>query len=353
MAVTNRTPYELFSLFFDDDVVNSIVTYSNIYSAQKNRHTEITISEIKKFFGILLLSGYNHVSRRRMYWETVSDTHNKLVSSALSRDRFEFILSHLHCCDNNILDKKDKYAKVRPLFNQLNDKFLEFVPHSENHSVDESMVPYFGRHSCKQFIKGKPIRYGYKFWVGSTDKGYMTWFEPYQGANSVISDNYKHFGLGPSVVLTYADVLLSSGVFPYHIFFDNFFTTVPLLDLLSEKGIRGTGTVRENRMSKCPLETKTMVKKRKRGYFEYKSTEDHRIVVTTWNDNNIVNMASNAEKVIPPKKVQRYSQKEKKKISIDQPALFSVYNAHMGGVDRGDQNISLYRREVHLSEFGQ
>ncbi|KAK9694560.1 Transposase IS4 [Popillia japonica] len=120
----------------------------------------------------------------------------------------------------------------------------------------ESMIPYFGQHSCKQFIKGKPIRYGYKFWVGATDKGYIVWFEPYQGANSVISDNHRQFGLGPSVVLTYADVLLSLGSYPYHLFCDNFFTTVPLLDKLAGQGIRCTGTIRENRLSKCPLQSK-------------------------------------------------------------------------------------------------
>jgi hypothetical protein len=30
------------------------------------------------------------------------------------------------------------------------------------YSVDEVMIPYFGRHGSKQFIYGKPIRYGYK-----------------------------------------------------------------------------------------------------------------------------------------------------------------------------------------------
>lgn len=256
-APATRSPYELFSLFFSEDVINMFVSYSNLYAAQKNHpNAGITSNEIRKFFGILLLSGYNHVSRRRMYWETVEDTHNNLVANAISRDRFEFILSHLHCCDNSDLDKSDKYAKVRQIFEKLNEKFLEYAPHSENHSVDESMIPYFGKHSCKQFIRGKPIRYGYKFWVGTTDKGYIVWFEPYQGAKSVISENYRHFGLGPSVVLTYVDILLSKGCFPYHIFFDNFFTTVPLLYKLTEQGIRGTGTIRENRMSKCPLPEK-------------------------------------------------------------------------------------------------
>ncbi|KAK9704389.1 Transposase IS4 [Popillia japonica] len=107
-AMTNRTPFELFLLFLDEYVISMIITYSNLYSAQKNNHSEINACEMKRFFGILLLSGYNHVSRRRMYWESSVDTHNKLVSNALSRDKFEFILSHLHCCDNYNLDNKDK-----------------------------------------------------------------------------------------------------------------------------------------------------------------------------------------------------------------------------------------------------
>ncbi|KAK9751505.1 hypothetical protein QE152_g4968 [Popillia japonica] len=37
----------------------------------------------------------------------------------------------------------------------MNQKCLENAPHVEQHSIDEAMVPYFGRHPGKQFIKGK------------------------------------------------------------------------------------------------------------------------------------------------------------------------------------------------------
>ncbi|KAF5281727.1 hypothetical protein FQR65_LT14567 [Abscondita terminalis] len=87
-----------------------------------------------------------------------ADTLNKLVSKAISRNRFEFIMSHLHFVDNNILNNSDKFAKVRPLFDHLNKKFIGMSPLQENHYVDESMVPYYGRHGCKQYIHGKPIR---------------------------------------------------------------------------------------------------------------------------------------------------------------------------------------------------
>lgn len=92
-----------------------------------------------------------------------------------------------------------------------------------------------------------------------------------------------------------------------------------------------------------PFARKKITKKKERGYYDYKVTDDDVVVIATWNDNSIVNIASNCEKVLPARKVLRFSQKEKKRINVEQPALLSAYNSHMGGVDRADQNISLYR----------
>lgn len=69
------------------------------------------------------------------------------------------------------------------------------------------MVPYYGRHTCKQFNRGKPIRWGYKLWVGALKLGYILWFSPYQGSASELPNKYKELGLGSSVVLEYADTL--------------------------------------------------------------------------------------------------------------------------------------------------
>ncbi|KAJ8937187.1 hypothetical protein NQ318_012741 [Aromia moschata] len=113
------------------------------------------------FIGILLLSGHLPVPRRRMFWEQRKDTQNILVADALSRDRFEFIMQNLHFCDNVQLDPSDKFTKVSPLFHKLNKIFQEYTPYWEPHSVDQSMIPCFGKHGCKQFIRGNPIRYGH------------------------------------------------------------------------------------------------------------------------------------------------------------------------------------------------
>ncbi|KAJ8932707.1 hypothetical protein NQ318_011140 [Aromia moschata] len=100
----------------DAEVTDVFVSCSNNYVTKKNRTGNITHEEMYAFIGILLLSVYLPVPRRRMFWEQRKNTQNILVADALSRDRFEFIMQNLHCCVNDQLDPSDKFTKVRPLF---------------------------------------------------------------------------------------------------------------------------------------------------------------------------------------------------------------------------------------------
>jgi len=57
----------------------------------------------------------------------------------------------------------------------------------------------------------------------------------------------------------------------------------------------------------------------------------------------VVTMASTVHGMMPASSVQRYSQAEKKAVSVSRPCLFTAYNKGMGGTDRMDENISIYR----------
>lgn len=111
------------------------------------------------------------------------------------------------------------------------------------------MIPYFGRLSGKQFIRGKPIRWGYKFWIDALRLGYIVYFDHYQGC-STTPDKYKHMGLGASVVLQYADVLEKMPYDSFHLYFDNFFTSLSLLKELKLRNIKATGTLPHLLLSK-------------------------------------------------------------------------------------------------------
>jgi Transposase IS4 len=79
-------------------------------------------------------------------------------------NRFEELLRYLHVCHNTDLDIGDKLSKLRPPFVMLNKRFVQHWPTEQDISINESMVPYYGRHASKQFIPGKPIRFGFKVW---------------------------------------------------------------------------------------------------------------------------------------------------------------------------------------------
>lgn len=79
----------------------------------------------------------------------------------------------IHFSDNSSLDTTDKYVKVRPLVRYLTKKFMEHFQPVKSLSHDEAMIEYYG---CKQCIRMKPIRFGYKAWFLNTDDGYLVTF---------------------------------------------------------------------------------------------------------------------------------------------------------------------------------
>lgn len=130
-----------------------------------------------------------------------------------------------------------------------------FLP-EEQLDFDESMVAYFGRHNCKQFIWGKPIRFGYKVWCLNISNGYLVNFEVNQGRNPNNVDEYEtKFDKATAPLVQMLDQLPENKInLPYKLYFDNLFTGMHLLNHLGERGYGATGTFRKNRIAKeCPL----------------------------------------------------------------------------------------------------
>ena len=139
-----------------------------LYAVQRYNDYDfkISITELKAWFAILFMSGYVSVPRWRMYWEVDTESTNHLVSNAMSRNRFEKIKKYAHFADNTKLNKAYKFAKLRPFFDKLNTAYLSLIQQHlpKDLSIDEAMATYYGRHSAKQYIQNKPVKYGYKFW---------------------------------------------------------------------------------------------------------------------------------------------------------------------------------------------
>ncbi|KAK9745018.1 Transposase IS4 [Popillia japonica] len=187
---------------------------------------------------------------------------NTAVYKTMRRDRFKQILQFIHCADNTNIDKEDKLYKLRPFINLLQKKFKEqFVP-VENLDFDEAMIKYYGKHGCKQFIKGKPIRFGFKVWSLNTKDGYLLNFDIYQGKSPTTSEQNKRlFGKCTAPLISMISDI-SHSEYPYHFYLDNLFTSITLFDFLREQGYHVTGTFRDDRIpSTCPLISKKSMKK--------------------------------------------------------------------------------------------
>lgn len=332
------SPVTLFEKFFNEEVVELLVAETKRYAVTKGQHQfSFSDADLKKFVAILLLSGYVELPRRHLYWEQSLDTHNDAVASLMSRNEFSKVAEMLHCADNANL-RPGKFAKVMPLVDAVNASCLrEFRP-EQIVSIDESMIPYFGRHSAKQYIRGKPTKFGYKIWTAATTLGYVIKILPYEGAG----DYDKSLGLGGSVVSSLCDALPKRDGCIYHIVFDNFFTSLTLLKDLRSKGLNATGTLRQNRAMSAPLKEVKVMEKEQRGSFDVVADNSVPIAITRWKDNKVVTVASTCAGAEPLTNCSRFSQSEKKRVPITLPNSIRQYNAGMGGVDRFDQNVACY-----------
>lgn len=344
---------DYFELFFDDTLLEIIIKASSEYCVSKNwPDINLNKGELRAFFAILILSGYNQLPGKPMYWSSAKDLGNEAVSETMRRDRFDDIMKSLHFISSENLDANDKFAKLRPVISYLQKKFMQhFSPTEEAISHDEAMVEYFGNHGCKQAIRNKPIRFGYKAFCQNTPAGYLICFEPYQGKTyNGDEETEQEFGKCASSLLHLLDSYpLSKSNYPYHFYCDNYFTTVPLLVELKNRGYNCTGTIKANRLGKdCPLTNINEFKKQQRGYKEvvtanFKKTN---IFLNRWKDNAAVTVASTCYAGSPEGSVTRWCKNVKKRIDVPIPHAIQNYNRNMGGTDRTDQNINNYRISI-------
>ena len=254
----------LFLEFFSNELISLIVTETNRYakqcleSRQDNDENELNWEtneeEIKAYIGFTLLMGLNRVSDLYDYWSTNTVFHYFPIASRISRKQFLEVKRYLHFVDNTELiphgkDGYDKLGKIKPVIEAVREKSIKnFMPHRES-SIDEAMIRFKGRSSLKQYLPMKPIKRGIKVWVrADSHNGYISEFYIYKGKE----DNIITQNLGEKVVEKLSRTLVGGN---YHLYFDNYFTSVELLEKLLDNGIYACGTFRKDRR-RVPFDVK-------------------------------------------------------------------------------------------------
>lgn len=150
------------------------------------------------------------------------------------------------------------------------------------------------------------------------------------------------------MVLHLANRIERSG---HKLFFDNYFSTFPLFEILAQKQIYAAGTVRLDRFSKPPFSSDSDMKKKGRGCSEEVVSGDKKVVCVKWYDNKCVALASNYVGVGTSDTAQRFDKTTQRKITIERPQVVRDYNLNMGGVDLMNQLISYYRITIRSKKW--
>lgn len=137
----------------------------------------------------------------------------------------------------------------------------------------------------------------------------------------------------------------------HKLFFDNYFSTFPVFEILLQKQILAAGTVRLDRFSKPPFSPDNEMKKKGRGCSEEVVSSGGSVVCVKWYDNKCVALASNYVGVGKIDTAVRFDKTSKQQININRPQIVRDYNLNMGGVDLMNQMISYYRISIRSKKW--
>ena len=237
---------------------------------------------------------------------------------------------------------ENRLCKILPVYNYIKSRCSELYQPDRQLSIDERMVESKARTHFRQYIRNKPTKWGFKFWVLADITGYTIDFDLYVGKSAQISAK----GLSYDVVMQLLQPYLNQG---YKLFCDNFYTSPTLLNDLTQYGVVATGTLNINR-KEVPKEISTIRKYadgQPRGSGYYFRATGSQITYTVWRDTKTVVMASTA---FPGHSESTVSRRVKDPVSgnsittdVHCPLMLANYNKYMGGVDKSDQLISYHK----------
>jgi hypothetical protein len=154
-----------------------------------------------------------------------------IVMQAMTLKRFRKLGQYLHLnSQENRPGPQDKnfdiLYKASPVL-ELTEKLKILYMSGRELAVDEAMIGFKGRFILKQYLPGKPTRWGTNTWgIADRSNGYLLKCGIYKGKKDTQDTDLL---LGEQVVLHLTE--------PYcgkwqHIYFDNYFSSVKLTKLL-------------------------------------------------------------------------------------------------------------------------
>lgn len=349
LSTGSQTPGEIFSYFFDTEILKLVCANSNkyaqqqIYRGRKITWRDLTPEELKKYLGLLLYMSVCNFPKMSDLWRRNTIFHLAFPGTVMPRNRFTAITWNLHISDPEEdeanqekvgSEEFDPLQKVKCLLELMRTR-CKSVYHPRQHiSVDERMVATKARIKLKQYMRDKPTKWGLKFFVLADVNGYTVDYKLYSGKGSSVSGK----GLSFDVVAELVNKdYLGSG---YIVYCDNYYTSPLLFRHLTQQGFGACGTYRQGRVGVPKTMVNALNTKSKRGSIRW--IREGELLFVKWMDTREVSMCTTVHPVYTGESVLRWQKNcngKNERIPVPRPTAVGEYNKYMGGVDTSDQML--------------
>ncbi|XP_050528048.1 piggyBac transposable element-derived protein 4-like [Daktulosphaira vitifoliae] len=264
----------------------------------------VTYTEMKTFLGIIMWMGLCPQPSIASYWKTNSIIYTSNMPQFMKRKRFELLLRTFHCCNNALCPPGDRLYKSM--------------------CIVESIIPFTGRLSFKQYIQNKAHKYGIKVFKLCINNFYTIGFKIYAGKEAMAGQR-----VSTKVVMEMAEDYLDLGRTMYT---DNWYSSYDLASELLNRSTNLVGTLRSNR--KC--NPKDVVNKKLKKGEVFAKQCNKGITVLKWKDKRDVLMISTQHSDSQATILNKRGKEVKK------PQVIIDYNKGKGLVDVTDLRNSYH-----------
>ncbi|XP_017339063.1 piggyBac transposable element-derived protein 4 [Ictalurus punctatus] len=347
------TAMELFQLFFSTSVLHRIIQNTNDFGSSRGSTlaspwTDLTLEEMFSFMSVLIYMGIVKCSSFTDYWRGGKLYSLPFPKQVMTGKRFLTICQTFHLssvADDAANEEKrgtaafDRLCKIKPLYQEIRDACKTNYHPGQDISIDERMVASKARIGIKQYMKNKPVRWGYKLFVLADSRNGYTWdFFIYEGKPK--ADSGKGFAY--DVVMELIDTRsLGSG---YKLFVDAFYTSPTLFRDLLRKKIWSCGTVRATSSGFPKGKDNGLDSKSPRGAIRWIRKDS--LLFLQWRDARDVSLCSTLHAAHGKDTVQRRAKGPDGRWAVKDipiPPVVKEYNQCTGGVDLSDALMGYYR----------
>ena len=277
----NKDPWQLFKLFWNDELIDRLVEYTNENAKLHppledkdfpRRWKPTSRQELHAYLAVLIHMGLHTENTITDYWHkdfSYGTMHN--IRNYIGANRWQQIDRYFYCTKPRCEEDEgfqNTFERIEELSEELRLASMKLYTPGIHLTVDETIERFTGRASEIVNIPTKPTPEGFKIWLLGNQGYVLDWMFHAKGDNKGLVDLDKYwveeegFSKTQAVVLdflTQEDHTTGRRLYQpnkHTVWLDNLFISVKLLRRLRQLGIGGAGTVRTTKTKREELDGK-------------------------------------------------------------------------------------------------